>query len=57
MKQTLSPKEYALKHGLSLQAVYIRIWLKKVAASKAGRCWLIDDNGKNHHGTENDERV
>jgi hypothetical protein len=43
MNQKISPREYALKHGLSLQAVYLRIWLKKVEASKEGRRWLISD--------------
>jgi len=50
MKQNLSPREYALKHGLSLQAVYIRIWLNKVAASKTGRFWVIEDDAANYSG-------
>ena len=46
MKRTLTPREYALKHGMSLQGVYLRIWLKKVDATKEGRRWLIADESE-----------
>jgi hypothetical protein len=44
MKRKLTPREYALEHGMSLQGVYLRIWLKKVDATKDGRRWLISDD-------------